>query len=97
MSLISPATSSHATHQTSRRGSIRRTSIVACDSEVPTALILETEDDDEGGQISCISEIIGDSGPWQHKFVIFYMIVYLISPFQNYGIGTFFSTQNDSM
>jgi hypothetical protein len=34
----------------------------------------------------CVSSIIGDSGPWQFKFVCFYMIVYLISPFQNYGI-----------
>jgi len=49
-------------------------------------------DDDE--KIDCISKVIGNYGPWQQKFVVFYMIIYLISPFQNYGI-VFYAAKSD--
>jgi len=41
---------------------------------------------DENEKIDCISKVIGSFGPFQRTFLIYYMIGYLISPFQNYGI-----------
>lgn len=41
---------------------------------------------DPNDTIDCISKVIGNYGPYQKKFVIYYMLIYLISPFQNYGI-----------
>lgn len=49
---------------------------------------------DNNETIDCISKVIGSYGPWQKKFVIFYMIIYLISPFQNYGI-VFYAAKSD--
>lgn len=49
---------------------------------------------DDKEKIDCISKVIGSYGPWQNKFVVFYMLIYLISPFQNYGI-VFYAARAD--
>ena len=49
---------------------------------------------DENETIDCISKVIGTYGPWQRKFLIYYMFLYLISPFHNYGI-IFFKAESD--
>lgn len=64
-------------------------------TDIPIDCSVDTiEEEEEKDDVNCVSSIIGSSGRWQYRFIRFYMIVYLISAFQNYGI-VFYAARAD--
>lgn len=52
------------------------------------------EDVDEESSITCVSHIIGEFGPWQRRFFVYYSIIYILNVFHNTGI-VYYSALSD--